>query len=61
MALAGVAQWLECQPENQGVPGLIPSQGTCQGCRPGPTLGGMHIDTVASLSFSLLSSLSKNK
>ena len=26
--LAGVAQWTECQPENQGVTGLILSQGT---------------------------------
>ena len=30
-ALAGVAQWTECQPVNQKVIGLIPSQGTCLG------------------------------
>ena len=34
--LAGVAQWIECQPANQRVEGSIPSQGTCLGCRPGP-------------------------
>ena len=35
-ALAGVAQWMECEPANQRVVGLNPSQGTCLGCRPGP-------------------------
>ena len=38
-ALAGVAQWIECQPAKQGVTGLIPSQGTCLGCGPGSWLG----------------------
>ena len=38
--LAGVAQWIECQPANQRVTGSIPSQGTCVGCRPGPNVGG---------------------
>ena len=38
MALAGEAQWIECQPVNQKVAGLIPSQGICLGCRPGPQL-----------------------
>ena len=38
-ALAGVAEWIECQPVNQRVTGLIPSQGTCLGCGPGPQLG----------------------
>ena len=38
-ALAGVAQWNECRPVNQRVAGLIPSQGTCLGCGPGPQLG----------------------
>ena len=37
-ALAGVAQWIEYQPENQSVAGSIPSQGTCLGCGPGPLL-----------------------
>ena len=36
LALASGAQWIECQPANQGVVGSIPSQGTCLGCRPGP-------------------------
>ena len=35
-ALADVAQWIEHWPVNQRVTGLIPSQGTCLGCRPGP-------------------------
>ena len=35
-ALAGVAQWTECQPPNQRVASSIPSQGTCLGCGPGP-------------------------
>ena len=34
--LAGVAQWIEHGPANQRVAGLIPSQGTCLGVRPGP-------------------------
>ena len=38
-ALAGVAQRIECQPANWKVAGLIPSQGTGLGCRPGPQLG----------------------
>ena len=36
LKLAGVAQWIECGPVNQGVTGLIPSRGTCLGCGPGP-------------------------
>ena len=47
-ALAGVAQWIERRPANQRVTGLIPSQGTCLGCRPVPQLrtckGQPHID-----------------
>ena len=35
-ALPRVAQWIERQPANQRVTGLIPGQGTCLGCRPGP-------------------------
>ena len=34
--LAGVAQWMEQGPVNQKCAGLIPSQGTCLGCGPGP-------------------------
>ena len=37
--MAGVAQWIECQPVNQRVIGSIPSQGTCLDCRPGPQFG----------------------
>ena len=35
VALAGVAQWIECRPANRKVGSLISSQGTCLGCRPG--------------------------
>ena len=35
-ALAGLAQWVECQTANQKIAGSIPSQGTCLGCGPGP-------------------------
>ena len=35
-ALPGVAKWTECQPGNQRAASLIPSQGTCLGCGPGP-------------------------
>ena len=35
-ALAGVAQWIECQPVNQGVAGSTLSQDTCLGCGPSP-------------------------
>ena len=49
---------------NQRVASSIPSQGTCLGCRPGPQWGhirGNHTPRFLSLSFSLSSSLSKNK
>ena len=36
IALADVAQWTECQPVNQRVTGLIPSEGTSLGCWQGP-------------------------
>ena len=36
LALAGVAQWIECWPMNQRVAGSIPSQGTCLVCGSGP-------------------------
>ena len=38
-ALAGVAQWTGHGPANQRFASLIPSQGTCLGCGPGPQLG----------------------
>ena len=37
-AVAGVAQWIEFQPANQRVVSLIPSRGSCLGCRPRPQL-----------------------
>ena len=45
-ALAGVAQWIEQQPANQRVASLIPSQGTCLGCRPRSLVGGVHEATT---------------
>ena len=48
LALAGIAQWIECRTVNQRVASSIPSQGTCLGCGPGPQLGARdnqpHID-----------------
>ena len=35
LALAGVAQWIECRPVNWKVIGSVLGQGTCLGCRPG--------------------------
>ena len=58
-SLAGVAQWIECRPANQRVSGLIPSQGTCLGCGPGPQWGmfkRQHIDFL-SVSFFFTSPL----
>ena len=61
--LAGVVQWIECQPANQRVAGSIPSQGSCLGCGPCPQQGvhkrQPHIDV--SFLFPLPSPLSKNK
>ena len=39
LALAGVAQWTECQPVNQRVTSSIHSQDTGLGCGPGPQQG----------------------
>ena len=62
---AGVAQWIECRPENQRVISLIPSQGTCLGCMPGPQYvareGQPHIDVSLPLSLSFPLSLKINK
>ena len=51
-ALASVAQWRECRPMNQGVTGLIPSQGTCLGCGPDPLLGKCKRQPIAYQCFS---------
>ena len=45
-ALAGVAQWTEHHPANQKVAGLIPGQGTCLGCGPGPQLGACESQLI---------------
>ena len=52
-ALAGVAQWIECQPMNQGGTGSIPSQGTSLGYRPGPQLGACERQTHMDVSLPL--------
>ena len=63
LALAGVAQWIECWPAEERVSGSIPSQGTCLGCRPGlwegEHKGQPHIDVSLPLFLPLLPS--KNK
>ena len=51
-ARAGVAQWIECHPANQGVAGLIPIQGTCLGYGPGPRLGACERQPI-DVSFTL--------
>ena len=67
LTLAGVAQWTECRPANQKVTGLIPSQGTCLGCRPGLQLGAdkrqlINVSlTHQCFSLSLPPLMSKNK
>ena len=40
VALAGIAQWIECRPVNRKVTGSIPGQGMCLGFALGPQLGG---------------------
>ena len=64
-ALTSVAQLVGHHPEKQGVMGLIPSQGTCLGCGPGPQLGVYerqpHIDVSLPLCFFLSPLLKRNK
>ena len=64
LALASVAQWIECQPANQTVTGSIPSQGTCLGMWARFPVGG-YMRSNHTLMFlfssSLPSPLSKNK
>ena len=60
-ALAGVAQWTEHQPVNRRVAGVIPSQGTGLGCRPGPQLGSRKRRPHTDISLFLPPLLSKNK
>ena len=42
VALAGVAQWIECQPANQRVTGSIPSLGHMPGLRVRSSVEGMQ-------------------
>ena len=51
LALTSVAQLVGPHPANWKVAGLIPSQGTCLGCRPGPQLG--HVQKVGDRCFSI--------
>ena len=44
-ALAGVAQWIECQPENQRVASSIPSIGHMHGLRVRSPVGGTQATT----------------
>ena len=39
VTLAGVAQWIECQPVNWNTAGSNPSQGIWLGCGPGSSWG----------------------
>ena len=71
IALAGVAQWIECWPMNPRLVSLIPSQDMYLGCGPGPQLGVCkrqpanvsltHTCFSPSLSPSLPISLNENK
>ena len=63
-ALTGVAQWIEREPTNQRVAGLIPSQAHAWVAGQVPSrrhVRGNHMLMVLSLSFSTPSPLSKNK
>ena len=57
LALDGVAQWIECQPENHRVADSIPSQGTCLGCGPGPQWGARERQPPVDVSLPLFPSL----
>ena len=57
-ALAGVAQWTECQPANRRIAGLIPRQGMCLGWG---HMRGNHTLVFLSLSFFLPSPLSGDR
>ena len=63
-ALAGVAQWIECQPVNQKVTGSIPSLGHMPGLQARSPVGGAQEVTMNWCFFPFLSAsppLSKNK
>ena len=46
LALASVAQWIECWPVSRKIPGSIPGQGTCLHCGPGRWLGACKRQTI---------------
>ena len=60
-----MAQWIKLWPRNQGVSGLMPSQGTCLGCGLGPRWGACvrqpHIDIFLPLFLPPFPSLKINK
>ena len=60
-ALAGVAQWIECEPVTQRVASSIPSQGTCLGGGPGSQYGVNERQPHTDVSLPLFLPLSKNK
>ena len=63
IALAGVAQWIECCPDNQRVASSVPSLAHAWVVGQVPSKGhvrGNHTLILLSISFSLPSSLSKN-
>ena len=63
-ALAGVSQWIECQPAQQRVNSSVPSQSTCLGCGPGPQCGAYKRHPNIDVSLPLFLPpfpLSKNK
>ena len=59
-ALAGVAQWIECQSVNQSINGSIPRQGHMLGLWSDHLLGATERPTHWCFSFSFSSPLSKN-
>ena len=61
-----MTQWVGHPPASPGVTSWIPGVGTCLGCGPGPQLGALEAaggekHLCFSLSFSLPSSLKRNK
>ena len=60
-ALAGVAQWIECQPVNQRVTGSIPSLGHMPGLQARSTVEGVRKATHIDVSLPPFSSLKINK
>ena len=52
--MAGVAQGIECWSANQRVDSLIPGQGTCLGCGPGPQWGTRERQPHTDVSLPLL-------